>query len=69
MDIVRRNDNPLDVMIVEVNCHRNYHMILAPRRVCCFVWSHGSLTSASDLETNIKTNGKVKSSIIRLPVD
>ena len=28
-----------------------------------------SLTSASDLETNVKSRGKVKKNIIRLPVD
>ena len=28
-----------------------------------------SLTSASDLETHVKSNGKVKKNIIRLPVD
>ena len=28
-----------------------------------------SLTSASDFETHVKSNGKVKNKIIRLPVD
>ena len=28
-----------------------------------------SLTSASDLETNVKSKGKIKKNIIRLPVD
>ena len=28
-----------------------------------------SLTSASDLETHVKSKGKVKKNIIRLPVD
>ena len=28
-----------------------------------------SLTAASDLETNVKSKGKIKKNIIRLPVD
>ena len=35
----------------------------------CFNQTDGSLTSASDLETNVKNNGRVKKHIIRLPVD
>ena len=35
----------------------------------CFNQTDVSLTSASDLETNVKSRGKVKKNIIRLPVD
>ena len=35
----------------------------------CSNQSDVSLTSASDLGTNIKSGGKVKKNIIRLPVD
>ena len=35
----------------------------------CFNQTDASLTSASDLETNVKSRGKVTKNIIRLPVD
>ena len=35
----------------------------------CSNQSDVSLTSASDLGTNVKSGGKVKKNIIRLPVD
>ena len=35
----------------------------------CYNQSDVSLTFASDLGTNVKSDGKVKKNIIRLPVD
>ena len=35
----------------------------------CSNQTDASLTSASDLETNIKSKGEIKKNIIRLPVD
>ena len=35
----------------------------------CFNQTDVSLTSASDLETNVKNKGSAKKNIIRLPVD
>ena len=35
----------------------------------CYNQTDVSLTSASDLETNVRSKGKVKNNSIRLPVD